>query len=84
MTDREFNVLDELYFLQSFDELLASTGLSEPDLRDTLQLLVTRKWVNCLASASRSLACEEVEFEKNYRIYYYLASKEGLHAHNSK
>ena len=36
MTDKEFDVLDELYFVQSFDTVLKETELAENDLNEVL------------------------------------------------
>lgn len=84
MTDQEFDVLDELYFLQSFDELSASVTMEEHELKNILRLLISKKWVKCQKSFSELLANDEINFENNYRIYYYLATKEGLLRHNSQ
>ena len=83
MTDQEFDVLDELYFVISFEALREQVGIEENDLKETLKGLLEKQWVKCLQSVD-----EEVEgrpdFEDKYSEYYYLATKKGLFAHNTQ
>ena len=82
MTDSEFDVLDELYFVISFEELKIATELDTETLRNVLQSLLDKAWVKCFRDRTQSLSAEEVNFDNDYMDYYYLASKEGLLAHN--
>ncbi len=84
MTDAEFDVMDELYFVISFPDLQKSLGFSETDLKKVLASLVQRNYVKCFENISDELPHDAVDFERNYGIYHYLASKEGLFAHNSR
>ncbi len=84
MTDAEFEVMDELYFVISFENLKQKLDLSEMELKDILGHLVAKNYVKCFKSVSDELPHEAVDFERSYRIYHYLASKEGLFAHNSR
>lgn len=84
MTDQEFDIIDELYFVTSFAGLLQALNLKEAELRLELARLVEKKWVKCFKSVSDELEDEAVDFEHNYRNYHYLASKEGLFKHNSR
>ena len=83
MTDKEFDVLDELYFLQSFDALVKSVDMSENELKDILHYLIEKGWLRCYINPNDEIAFDELKFQKYYNKYYYLASKEGLLAHNS-
>lgn len=84
MSDLEFDVLDELYFPQSFEELSGTIQIKEGKLKEVLEKLVNKKWVKCFKSISEALPLEELDFENDYRGYHYLATKEGLLAHNSR
>lgn len=85
MTDEEFDVLDELYFLQPFNYLLEELELSEEVLKETLKLLLTKKWIRCYKDTSDEIfKTEDLDFEHQYQKYHYLASKEGLLAHNGR
>ncbi|MGI9543090.1 MAG: hypothetical protein ACR2MX_07505 [Cyclobacteriaceae bacterium] len=84
MTDTEYDILDELYFVISFGDLQDALGMEGKLLKPELEKLVEKKWVKCFSSVSNELAEEAVDFERNYQNYHYLASKEGLLKHNSR
>jgi hypothetical protein len=84
MTELEYDVLDELYFVVSFSELQTTLDLEADELKNVLQTLLRRDWVKCLSSQTDELSASEVNFEKNYRDYFYLATKSGLLSHHGK
>ena len=83
MSDLEFDVLDELYFVHSFEELMELTDLEEGELKPVLQKLLNKGWIKCLENVNDEVTEEEMDFELQYRRYYYLATKSGLMAHNT-
>ncbi len=83
MSDLEFDVLDELYFVHSFEELMELTDLEEDELKPVLQKLLNKGWIKCLENVNDEVTEEEMDFELQYRRYYYLATKSGLMAHNT-
>lgn len=83
MTNIEFDILDELYFIQSYDYLVRTLKLNDKLLKKSLRDLIERGWVTCYSSPTEELAFESNEFEKDYWNYHYLATKAGLMAHNS-
>ena len=83
MTDAEFDVLDELYFVTSFEDLRQRTELAEAALTSTLAQLVARGWVKCLGPDGEVLADPAV-FEQYPDRCHYLATKPGLLAHNTR
>jgi transcription initiation factor IIE alpha subunit len=84
MTDLEFDILDELYFVISFEDLKHKLGMEETKLKNALQIMVEQKYIKCFRDVSDELPNEHLDFKNNYRNYHYLASKEGLFAHNSR
>ncbi|MCC5921822.1 MAG: transporter [Cyclobacteriaceae bacterium] len=84
MTDLEFDVLDELYFVQSFDDLKQKLIIKEDTLRATLHVLVKKGWVKCLDKQEREILDEGRGFSDNYLSYRFLATKAGLMAHNTR
>lgn len=84
MSDLEFDVLDELYFVQSFKDLLQLTELEENELKPVLEKLLAKGWIRCFKDITEEVAKSELDFELEFRKYYYLASKEGLLAHNGR
>ncbi|WMJ74513.1 hypothetical protein RCC89_15265 [Cytophagaceae bacterium ABcell3] len=84
MTDIELDILDELYFPISFDALKDTLGIEDDVLLKELQGLVKKGWVQCIIPESDEIIpITETSFN-NLRQYHYLATKEGLLAHNSK
>lgn len=83
MTDLEYDLLDELYFVQSFDYLQNALAIEEPVLKETLELLLKKGWVKCFVNNTEEVFIEDMDFEKRYRQYSYLATKQGLLAHNA-
>lgn len=83
MTDEEFDTLDELYFLQSYKELKKLVNIPEAKLKDILITLLKKGWLRCYINPNDEIDFSEMRFQKEFRNYYYLASKEGLLAHNS-
>ena len=83
MNDLEFDVLDELYFIKTFNEILVSTQLESKELRGILMKLLGQGWIRCYRSASDEVMPEDVDIELDYMKYFYLTSKAGLIAYNS-
>ncbi len=84
MSDAEFDVMDELYFVQSFHDLRNSLSLADEELGQTLHLLIEKDWVKILRTVDEELPLAEANFEYKFRSYFYLATKAGLLAHNSR
>ena len=82
MTDIEFDLLDELYFVTSFSELQKTLSLSTPVLGELLQGMVEKGWVKCFKSASEELSFDTSDYAQHFAEYFYLATKAGLLAHN--
>lgn len=84
MTDLQFEILDELYFVISFDEIKSKLDMDESILLEELQKLVEKEWVKCFKK-NIDLSFEEISKDLlDYKSYQFLASKKGLFAHNSR
>lgn len=84
MSDEEFDVLDELYFVISYDELEENLPHLKKVLKDLLSTLLKKGYIKCLVKDSEEEVLDTFEFNLNYKKYNYLATKAGLLAHNSK
>ncbi len=82
MTDQEFDVLDELYFVQPFDFLVSELDLDNEEIKAALRGLLKKKFVKCFSSMDQEVFDQDLDFENKYAEYYYLATKAGLLAHN--
>jgi hypothetical protein len=83
MTDQEYDVLDELYFLTSFHELSNQVTISRENLKMVLKSLFEKGWVKCYKNKDEELPNQEVDLDTFFDQYNYLATKSGLFAHNS-
>jgi len=83
MSDLEYDVLDELYFVQSYAHLRDTLKWDDHMLKETIESLWKKDWIRCYSSPTEELTGNEIDLETQYHTYYYLASKSGLFAHNS-
>lgn len=84
MSDEEFDVMDELYFVQSFDYLISELEIEESEMAKVLAQLVSKGWVKCLKGMDEEVPEAELDLAHNYANYFYLATKKGLLAHNGR
>ena len=83
MTNEEFDLLDELYFVKSFMELQDALDIKKGALKEVLLQVIAKEWVGCYATPMVGLTVEKSDFEENYSEYFYLATKKGMFEHNS-
>lgn len=83
MSDLEYDVLDELYFVQSYAQLRDTLKWDDNMLKSTLESLLRKDWIRCYSSPTEELLGDQIDLETGFHTYYYLASKSGLFAHNS-
>lgn len=85
MTDPEFDILDELYFVTPFAELSRKTRLAPAELERHLRGLMEQGLVRSFwPDPDTELAFEESSFGAIVRDCHFLASKEGLLQHNTR
>jgi hypothetical protein len=82
MSDAEFDLLDELYFVQPYEYLKESLGWGDEHLLETLDLLYKAGMIKCLAEPDRE-RFDQVDIFSEGRNLMYLATKKGLMAHNA-
>ncbi|ABG59444.1 hypothetical protein [Cytophaga hutchinsonii] len=83
MTDIEFELIDSLYFVQTFGFLCNELELNEHDLKALLIGMVQKEWVKVLDKESDEEILSPEIWSANCSGYHYLATKKGLFAHNS-
>ena len=84
MTDLEYIILDEIYFLTSFKKLLNEVNVEEVKMLSCLKLLIEKEWVAIYnLEKDIEIKYEPSIFDLNFHTYSYLATKKGLFAHNS-
>lgn len=83
MNEREFEVMDELYFVISFVELMEKLDMNKSMLFDTLTSLIKEEFVRCYKN-EEELDFPDIEFKiDKFEEYRFLASKKGLMEHNT-
>lgn len=82
MSDQEFDLLDELYFVQSYSTLQEALGWEDSQLLDTLTLLVGKGWIKCFSAPDQE-CFEDIDLHEVGKELLYLATKKGLMAHNT-
>lgn len=84
MSDAEFDVMDELYFVQPFNYLIEELEMPAADLKEVLKSLIEKGWVKCLYNMNDEVFEDKLDIENEFQDYYYLATKPGLLAHNGR
>ncbi|TXD77135.1 hypothetical protein [Algoriphagus ratkowskyi] len=82
MNDEEFDLMDELYFVQPYSYLLETLEWEEELLLSTLQSLFSQGYVKCLDDPDKE-RFSTVDIIKEGSGLYFLATKKGLMAHNT-
>ncbi|MEO9476392.1 MAG: hypothetical protein ABJG41_12695 [Cyclobacteriaceae bacterium] len=82
MTDDEFNVLDELYFVQSFGDLVELSEYQASELIPILIALNEKGYIKFLKDVDEEWGTTTLKHDQ-FLNSYFLATKKGLLAHNS-
>ncbi|MCH7400728.1 hypothetical protein ACFOUP_12205 [Belliella kenyensis] len=82
MTTKEFDLLDELYFVQHYSYLKEALNWEDDVLLSTLQSLHDQGYIKCLKSPDEEVF-NSVDLPNQGVNYYYLATKKGLMDHNT-
>ncbi len=82
MSDEEFDVLDELYFVQTYTFLKETLGWEDKKLLATLVLLLEKGWVKCYTEPDQE-CFEAINLQEVGKGLLYLATKKGLMAHTT-
>lgn len=82
MSDEEFDLLDELYFVQNFDYIKDSLGWEDDLILRTLHRLYLGGMIKCLTTPDTE-RFDVVDILSEGKNLFYLATKKGLMAHNT-
>ena len=82
MSDAEFDLLDELYFVQSYQYLREILQWEDQLLLETLDSLYRGGMIKCLLTPDNE-RFDQVNVIEEGRNLYFLATKKGLMAHNA-
>ncbi|AGA76382.1 hypothetical protein [Echinicola vietnamensis] len=82
MSEEEFEMMDELYFVQPFTYLKEVLNWDDEVLLTTLQGLYHRGLIKCLSEPDEEVF-GDAKIMDDGKSYYYLATKKGLMEHNT-
>lgn len=82
MTDAEFDLIDELYFVQPYEHIRETLKWEDELLLQTMKSLYSQGYVKCLQTPDHE-RFDEVDVLKDGKGLFFLATKKGLMAHNS-
>jgi hypothetical protein len=82
MTEAEYEIMDQLYFVTSFEDVKNLSGADETVISVVLWKFIKNGWVKCFDGPEEEVELTDDDFKTNFTKYHYLASKQGLLAHN--
>lgn len=82
MTEAEFDLMDELYFVQPFSYLKESLEWEDGLILSTLESLYDQGYVKCLDDPDTE-RFGAVDLKSEGKNLFFLATKKGLMAHNT-
>ncbi|WP_114749165.1 hypothetical protein [Pleomorphovibrio marinus] len=82
MTDDEFDLIDELYFVQPYSYLKETLDWEDEKLLVILQRLLEKEWIKCLYAPDEEIF-GDFDISKEGKQLFYLATKKGLIHHNT-
>ena len=84
LNDLQFDIIDCLYFVEPYTNIVEEVGKPEPHIRDELRTLIDRGYVNVLVFDEENADYNKTAIydSDNMQDYFYLASKDGLLKHN--
>ena len=82
MTDQQFTLLDELYFIQNVESLTKDLGWAKEEVIAVLLELFENDWLK-VVDLDEEVEISKAELAEQITKYSFIASKKGLFAHNS-
>lgn len=83
MNDVQFQILDALYFVEPYENILAEVEATEPVLSAELRELVAKGWVQAMEWSDQAGDYVRSRFHDSDDLarFHYLATREGLLRH---
>ena len=83
MSNEEFEILDELYFVTPYQELKSKVDFSKESLKCILVNLFEKGWIRIYQSVDKEIELKHIDVDTNFQSFLFLTSKKGLIKHNS-
>ena len=82
MNDQEIDLLDELYFVQSYEEVKSALDWTDDIIQKHLFLLEQKEYIKILINHDEEYAGSKDVNKIPWKELYFLATKKGLLEHN--
>ena len=84
LTEIEYDILNAVYFVESFDKIIEDVKYPVNILADSLKFLIRKKFVSPMKwDEKRNEFVRSFMYDSdNMRAYRYIITREGLEAHN--
>jgi hypothetical protein len=86
LSDIEYEILNAVYFVEPFENILSECNEKEPVVADVLKQLIHKKYIVPMKwdEDKKEYVRSFIYDTDNMHSYSYLATKEGLMIHNSR
>jgi hypothetical protein len=86
LTDIEYDILNAIYFVEPFENILAECNASPNVVADVLKQLIHKKYVVAMRfdEQKQDYVKSFIFDSDDMHAYSYLATKDGLLAHNGR
>ncbi|MEZ4773413.1 MAG: hypothetical protein R3D00_09530 [Bacteroidia bacterium] len=84
LNDVQFQILDSVYFVESFQNILEESGEQVPVVVDELRTMIDRGWLQVMEfdEAKGDFTRTSIFDTDHLENYHFLATKAGLLKHN--
>ncbi|MCB0843854.1 MAG: hypothetical protein KDE26_11425 [Bacteroidetes bacterium] len=86
MNDVQFQILDSIYFVESFANIVEEAGEPVPVVVDELRTMIDRGWIQVMMfdEEKNDFVRTSIYDTDHMEEYHYLATKTGLMKHNGR
>jgi len=85
MNEIEYDIIDELYFVTSFPDIKNTLLFSDEELCQNLLALIKKGYLKAFyPDPDSEVEFSDQHFSQDFHQYFFLATKAGLIAHNSR
>ena len=86
LNDAQFQILDSIYFVESFKNILEESGETVPVVVNELRTLIDRGWVQVMIFDEKKgdFVRTAIYDTDHMQEYHFLATKSGLMKHNGR
>lgn len=86
LTPLEYDILNAVYFVESFDHIVEECNVDQYQVADTLKTMISKKWIVPMVFDKEVNDYRRSIFydSDNMKDFHFMATREGLEVHNSR